>query len=56
LHRLAALDEAVVSRLSTLCAAGHRLAARLVVHLVEVEERRLELRAACTSMIDLCRR
>jgi hypothetical protein len=28
------------------------LTARLIVHLIEVEERRLDLRAACTSMFD----
>ena len=49
-------DEALVSRLSTLCAEGHVLTARLIVHLIEVEERRLDLRAACTSMFDFCQR
>jgi 5-methylcytosine-specific restriction endonuclease McrA len=49
-------DDALVSRLSTLCAEGHVLTARLIVHLIEVEERRLDLRAACTSMLDFCRR
>ncbi|MDB5220946.1 MAG: hypothetical protein JWO86_8873 [Myxococcaceae bacterium] len=32
------------------------LTARLIVHLIEVEERRLDLRAACTSMLDFCQR
>ena len=32
------------------------LTARLIVHLIEVEERRLDLRAACTSMFDFCQR
>ncbi|MEA2748200.1 MAG: hypothetical protein QOI41_2343 [Myxococcales bacterium] len=49
-------DDALVSRLSTLCAEGHMLTARLIVHLIEVEERRLDLRAACTSMLDFCQR
>lgn len=49
-------DDALVSRLSTLCMAGHTLTARLIVHLIEVEERRLDLRAACTSMFDFCQR
>jgi len=49
-------DDALVSRLSTLCAEGHVLTARLIVHLIEVEERRLDLRAACTSMFDFCQR
>jgi hypothetical protein len=45
-------DDALVSRLSTLCAEGHALTARVIVHLIEVEDRRLDLRAACTSMFD----
>ena len=49
-------DDALVSRLSTLCAEGHVLTARMIVHLIEVEERRLDLRAACTSMFDFCQR
>ena len=49
-------DEALVSCLSTLCAEGHALTARVIVHLIEVEERRLDLRAACTSMFDFCTR
>src|SRR3954451_23970277 len=49
-------DDALVSRLSTLCAEGHALTARVIVHLIEVEERRLDLRAACTSMFDFCQR
>ena len=53
-HRLD--DDALVSRLSTMCAEGHALTARMIVHLIEVEERRLDLRAACTSMFDFCQR
>ncbi len=49
-------DEALMSRVSMLCAEGNALKARLVVHLIEVEERRLDLRAACTSMFDFCQR
>ena len=49
-------DDALVSCLSTLCAEGHALTARVIVHLIEVEERRLDLRAACTSMFDFCTR
>ena len=47
-------DEALLSQLTAICLEGHRLTARLVVHLIEVEERRLDLRAACTSMFDFC--
>ena len=49
-------DDALVSCLSTLCAEGHVLTARIIVHLIEVEQRRLDLRAACTSMFDFCQR
>ena len=49
-------DDALVSRISTLCAQGHVLTARLIVLLIEVEERRLDLRSACTSMFDFCQR
>jgi hypothetical protein len=47
-------DDELVSRISAICLEGHRLTARLLVHLVEVEERRLHLRAACSSMFDFC--
>jgi hypothetical protein len=49
-------DDALMSRVSTLKAEGHVLTARLIVLLIEVEERRLELRSACTSMFDFCQR
>src|SRR6478672_1447051 len=49
-------DDELVSRLSALCLEGHALTARMVVHLIEVEERRLDLKAACTSMFDFCQR
>ncbi len=47
-------DDALVSQLAALCLEGHRLTARLVVYLIEVEERRLDSKAACTSMFDFC--
>jgi hypothetical protein len=47
-------DEELVARIEAICVEGHRLTARLVVHLVEVEERRLDLKAACSSMFDYC--
>jgi 5-methylcytosine-specific restriction endonuclease McrA len=49
-------DDALVARVSTLCAQGYALTARLIVLLIEVEERRLDLRSACTSMFDYCQR
>src|SRR5262245_40310295 len=33
---------------------GHRVLARLLAYLVEVEERRLHLELACSSMYDFC--
>ena len=49
-------DDALVARVSRLCAEGYALTARLIVLLIEVEERRLDLRSACTSMFDYCQR
>lgn len=43
-----------VSQLAAICLEGHRLTARLVEVLIEVEARRLDLKAACTSMFDFC--
>jgi hypothetical protein len=54
MHLTELSDEALVSQLAAICLEGHRLTARLVVALVEVEERRLDLNAACTSMFDFC--
>src|SRR6476661_6069947 len=56
MHLTELTDDELVSRLSALCAEGHVLTARLIVHLIEVEERRLDLRTACTSMFDFCQR
>lgn len=47
-------DEALVCSLRALCGEGNRLLARIIVHLGEVEERRLHLKAACSSMFDYC--
>jgi hypothetical protein len=49
-------DDALLASLRAVCAEGNRLLARLVVHLGEVEERRLHLKAACSSMFDYCLR
>src|SRR4051794_40963787 len=56
MHLADLTDHELVSRLSALCLEGHALTARMIVHLIEVEERRLDLRAACTSMFDFCQR
>jgi hypothetical protein len=47
-------DDALVSSLRGLCLDARRLDARLIAHLVEVEDRRLHLQAACSSMFDFC--
>jgi hypothetical protein len=47
-------DEALVASLASVCADERRLLARLIQHLVEVEDRRLHLKAACSSMFDFC--
>src|SRR5216683_306889 len=44
----------LLSGLHTLVGQGRRLLAALVTHLAEVEERRLHLEAACSSMFDFC--
>jgi hypothetical protein len=47
-------DDELVTSLHGLCLDVRRLDARVVVHLVEVEDRRLYLKAACSSLFDFC--
>jgi hypothetical protein len=47
-------DEELVSRLEAIRSEDRRLLARLLAHLAEVEERRLHLRTACSSLFDFC--
>lgn len=47
-------DEQLVASLQKLCVDARRLDAHAVAHLVEVEERRLHLKAACSSLFDFC--
>ena len=47
-------DEQVLARLSAVLGSGRRALAELIAHLGEVEERRLHLDAACSSMFDYC--
>ena len=49
-------DEALLSRLHACCGIARRVDVRLIVHLIEVEERRLHLKLACSSLFDFCRR
>ena len=47
-------DEELVSQISSLCLEGRRLVARLIVCLIEVEDRALDKKAACSSMWAFC--
>ncbi len=47
-------DAQLLDSLKTLCGQGRVVLARLLAHLVEVEERRLHLEAACPSMVQFC--
>jgi hypothetical protein len=47
-------DSQLLDSLKTLCGQGRVVLARLLAHLVEVEERRLHLEAACPSMFRFC--
>src|SRR5215203_2644045 len=47
-------DEELVSQIASLCLEGRRLVARLIVHLIEVEERALDKKSACSSMWEFC--
>ena len=49
-------DEDLLSSLSAVCFEARRALGRLLVHLIEVEERRLDLRLACSSLYDFCLR
>ncbi len=49
-------DDALLASLRAICGEGNRLLARMLVHLGEVEERRLHVKAACSSMFDYCMR
>ena len=49
-------DGELVSRAIAACCDERRLVAEVVSYLIEVEERRLDLRSACTSLFDFCQR
>src|SRR3954471_14277232 len=49
-------DAELLSRLHALCCDARRTDARVIEHLIEVEERRLHLTSACSSLFDFCRR
>src|SRR3974390_804988 len=47
-------DAQLLEGLKTLCAEDRSVLARLLAHLIEVEERRLHLESACPSMLQFC--
>jgi hypothetical protein len=47
-------DAQLLESLKSLCGQGRAVLARLLAHLVEIEERRLHLEAACPSMFQFC--
>ena len=47
-------DEELVSQIASLCLEGRRLVARLIVHLIEIEDRALDKKSACSSMWAFC--
>jgi hypothetical protein len=47
-------DDALVTSLHALCLDARRLDARVILYLVEVEDRRLHLLAACSSLFNFC--
>ncbi len=49
-------DDELLSSLSAVCFETRLLLGRLLLHLIEVEARRLDLRSACSSLFDFCRR
>ena len=48
-------DDELLSRIASLCLEGRRLVARLLVYLIEVEDRGLDKTSACSSMWEFCR-
>lgn len=47
-------DDALVTQMAAACRAERRLIADIVGFLVEVEDRRLDLRSGCSSLFDYC--
>jgi len=47
-------DEELVSRIASLCLEGRRLVACLIVCLIEIEDRALDKKSACSSMWTFC--
>ena len=49
-------DEDLITSLKSVCFEQRRLLGRLLLHLIEVDIRRLDRRSACSSMFDFCTR
>src|SRR5579883_2022261 len=47
-------DAQLLENLKSLCGQGRVVLARLLAHLIEVEQRRLHLEAACPSLYQFC--
>lgn len=49
-------EKELMARVLSACQEERRLVAEIVVYLIEVDRRRLDLRAACSSLFDYCTR
>jgi 5-methylcytosine-specific restriction endonuclease McrA len=49
-------DDELIARVRTHCAANARLLADLIIDLIDVEDRGIHLREACSSMFEFCKR
>jgi hypothetical protein len=47
-------NEQVLASLRSLVGEGNRIVAKVVVYLAEVEDRRIHLEVACSSMFEFC--
>src|SRR5215469_16052097 len=47
-------DQQLLSSLTSVCFETRRLLGRLLLHLIEIEDRRLDLRSACSSLYAFC--
>ena len=54
MHHTSLSDEELVAQLASLWLEGRRLVARVIVYLIEVEDRALDKRSACSSMWVFC--
>ncbi len=50
MQRTSLSDEELLSQIASLCLEGRRLVARVIVHLIQIEDRALDKKSACSSM------